>query len=71
MHVISIDPEEAARRMKVAQLRLYHDDLKLAIDAMTAQNCNPLAVQRMKKRKLELKDEISRRSSELIPDEPA
>ena len=71
MNVISIDPDEAARRMKVARLRQHHDDLKLAIDAMMAQRCDPLAVQRMKKRKLELKDEITRRSSALIPDQPA
>lgn len=71
MNVVSIDPAEAARRMKVGQLRQHHDDLKIAIDAMMAQGCNPLAVQRMKKRKLELKDEIARLSSALIPDQPA
>ena len=71
MNVISIDPDEAARRMKVAQLRQHHDDLKTAIDAMVTQGCDPLAVQRMKKRKLELKDEIARRASALIPDRPA
>ena len=65
---MSIDPEEAARRMKLAQMTQHHDDLKTAIDAMIAQRCDPLAVQRMKKRKLDLKDEIARRTSELIPD---
>ena len=68
VHIVSIDPEQAAARMRLAQLRQHHDDLKLAIDAMIAQGCNPLAVQRTKKRKLELKDEIARRSAALLPD---
>ena len=71
MNVISIDPDEAARRMEVARLRQHHDDLKLAIDAMVAQRCDPLAVQRMKKRKLDLKDQVTRRASALSPDRPA
>ena len=66
-----MDPERAAMHMKLGQLRQMHDDLKLAIDAMIAVRADPLAVQRMKKRKLELKDEIAHRASALIPDRPA
>ena len=66
--VVSIDPEQAALRMKLARLRLEHEDQKAAIDAMIAQRCDPLAIQRMKKRKLDLKDEITRLASRVIPD---
>ena len=66
-----MDPERAAMHMKLGRLRQEHDDLKIAIDAMLAVRADPLAVQRMKKRKLDLKDEATRLSSELIPDQPA
>ena len=66
-----MDPEQAALHMKLGQLRQAHDDLKLAIDAMTAVHADPLAIQRMKKRKLELKDEVTKLSSRVIPDMPA
>ena len=66
-----MDPERAAMHMNHGRLRQEHDDLKIAIDAMLAVRADPLAVQRMKKRKLDLKDEATRLSSELIPDQPA
>ena len=66
-----MDPEQAALHMKAGRLRQQHDDLKLAIDAMIAQHVDPLAVQRMKKRKLDMKDELTRLSSQIIPDMPA
>ena len=58
----------AHQRMAAAQLKLEHEDLKLAIAAMTAQHCDPLAVQRMKKKKLEVKDKLERTASANIPD---
>ena len=66
-----MDPERAAMHMKLGRLRQEHDDLKLAIDAMIAVRADPLAVQRMKKRKLDLKDEVTKLSSRIIPDMPA
>ena len=54
--------------MKLAQLKLEHDDYHAAIDAMTAQRCDPLSIQRMKKKKLDLKDRIKKAESTLIPD---
>ncbi len=51
------------------ELRIEHRDLD---DAITHMNGNPFAdrlqMQRMKKRKLKLKDSISRLESMLIPD---
>ena len=64
----SQDPERSALAMRLGLLRQRHDDYKVAIDAMMAQGCEPLAVQRMKKRKLEIKDEIARLSASLTPD---
>ena len=66
-----MNPDDAALHMKLGRLRQMHDDMKLAIDAMTAQRVDPLAIQRMKKRKLELKDEVTKLSSRIIPDLPA
>ena len=66
-----MDPDQAALHMKLGRLRQDHNDLKLAIDALTELKRDPLAVQRLKKRKLELKDEITRLSSRIIPDMPA
>lgn len=60
--------DQAALRMKVAQLQQDHDDMHIAIDAMMAQKCNPLTIQRMKKKKLDLKDRIKKASSLIIPD---
>ncbi len=62
------DQENAVQKMRVARLKLEHEDLKLAIQAMTVQHCDPLAIQRMKKMKLELKERLERASSATIPD---
>ncbi|TXH77307.1 MAG: DUF465 domain-containing protein [Lysobacteraceae bacterium] len=57
---------------RLAELRLEHRDLDMAIDRLH-QNiaADELAVKRLKKRKLQLKDAIARLESALIPDEPA
>ena len=64
------NPAELAR--KLADLRLEHRDLDTAIGKLQADiAADELAVKRMKKRKLQLKDMIARLESALIPDEPA
>ncbi|NZA25521.1 YdcH family protein [Luteimonas sp. SJ-92] len=66
----STDPAEASR--KLAELRVEHRDLDLAIARVQADaHADDLAVKRLKKRKLQLKDAIARLESSLIPDEPA
>ena len=62
------DQDEAQRRVKLAQLQLEHGDLKAAIDAMVAQGSDPLRIQRLKKKKLEIKDRMEKISSNIIPD---
>ena len=65
---MSSDQDQADVRMKLARLKQEHDDYHAAIDAMIAQRCDPLQIQRMKKKKLDLKDQIKKLSSTLIPD---
>lgn len=67
------DPAVIARRL--AELRLEHRDLDAAIERLAALRADDahddLALKRMKKRKLWLKDCIAKLESALIPDEPA
>ena len=61
------DPAETAR--KLAELRLEHRDLDTAIEQLQANiTSDELTIKRLKKRKLQLKDTISRLESALIPD---
>ncbi len=62
------DQEQAEIRVLLARLQLEHEDYGVAIDAMVAQKCDALTIQRMKKKKLALKDEIAKVSSRIIPD---
>jgi len=63
------DEEEQALRAKLAQLRQEHGDLDAAISAMTeSANCDQLQLTRLKKRKLQLKDQIARIEDNLLPD---
>ena len=67
------DPLELARiAQRLAQLRLEHRDLDSAIARLQADiEADELSVKRLKKRKLQLKDNIARLESALIPDQPA
>ncbi len=54
---------------KLTDLREEHRDLDEAIAALTEPNsANQLRIQRMKKRKLALKDQIAQLESALLPD---
>ena len=65
-----IDPADAAHRL--TELRVEHRDLDSAISRLQADlQSDELMLKRLKKRKLMLKDAISRLESALIPDEPA
>jgi hypothetical protein len=63
------DEEEKTLRAKLAQLRQEHGDLDVAISAMTSSaTCDQLQLTRLKKRKLQLKDQIARIEDSLLPD---
>ncbi|MDG6348599.1 YdcH family protein [Luteimonas sp. 8-5] len=67
------DPAELAiLAERLLMLRQEHRDLDEAIVRLQADiEADELAVKRLKKRKLQLKDQIARLESDLIPDEPA
>ena len=65
-----VDPAEIAQ--KLVRLRLEHRDLDLAIAGLQADIASDeMAIKRMKRRKLQLRDAIARLQSAQIPDEPA
>ncbi len=65
-------PEQTRIAHRLTELRLEHRDLDLAIDRLHENIiADELAIKRLKKRKLQLKDTIARLESALIPDEPA
>ncbi|MEM8851144.1 MAG: DUF465 domain-containing protein [Pseudomonadota bacterium] len=60
---------EEVLRVKLEVLRQEHRDLDAAIRAMEEQaRPDMLAIKRLKKKKLELKDRISRIEDQLTPD---
>lgn len=64
-----VGPDEVAARAKLAQLMQEHRDLDAAIAALAeAGSADLLAVSRLKKRKLQLKDEITEINNGLLPD---
>ena len=63
------DEEEEAIRRELAELRHEHRDLDAAIAVMLETNrTDAIRIQRMKKRKLALKDRIARLEDRLLPD---
>ncbi len=67
VHDAAMDSTELAIRLD--QLRLDHGDLDAAIAALAAHGAqDQLAAARLKKRKLQLKDDIARIEALLIPD---
>lgn len=62
-----IDPAQIARQL--AELRLEHRDLDVAIDQISENlRTDELQLKRLKKRKLRIKDMIARLESMQIPD---
>jgi hypothetical protein len=62
-------PDEVASRAKLASLVQEHRDLDAAIEALSISNAgDQLALSRLKKRKLQLKDEITEINNSLLPD---
>ena len=67
------DPAELSRlARRVVEMRQEHRDLDAAIARLAADiQADELALKRLKKRKLQLKDQIAWIENALIPDEPA
>jgi hypothetical protein len=63
------DDSEKSLIMEIGQYKQEHTDLDAAIAAMEQSGSNdPLQIQRLKKRKLVLKDKIIRLEDQLTPD---
>ncbi|MBL8805727.1 MAG: DUF465 domain-containing protein [Rhodospirillales bacterium] len=63
------DPAIEAIRKQIAELQSEHRDLdEVIMRMMEASTVDMLQIQRLKKRKLGLKDQIARLESRLLPD---
>ncbi|HXY58619.1 MAG TPA: DUF465 domain-containing protein [Methylocystis sp.] len=61
--------ETDAIRGEIERLRLEHSDLEAAIEALlTVGSADQLQIQRLKKRKLVLRDRIQHLEDEITPD---
>lgn len=62
-------PDEEGLRARLASLRVEHEDLDAAVQAMEAQPVpDQIRIARLKRRKLALRDEIVRIEDQLTPD---
>ncbi|MGN6471726.1 MAG: YdcH family protein [Rhizobiaceae bacterium] len=62
------EQEQAGIRLEFARLKQEHADFDAAIDAMIAMGCDALQIQRMKKKKLAIKDRLKDLEDKVIPD---
>ena len=62
------DQEQAELRLQFARLKQEHADFDAAIEAMIKTGCDPLQIQRMKKKKLVLRDRMQSVEDQIIPD---
>lgn len=62
------DQEQAEVRLEYARLKQEHTDFDAAINAMMTVGCDPLQIQRMKKKKLVLKDRLKVLEDRITPD---
>ena len=68
--------DQRSPQRRLIELRIEHADLDAMIDRMgeqagVVQTNDELALRRLKKRRLALRDEIAQLERELTPDEPA
>ena len=62
------DQEQTEIRLEYAKLKQEHTDFDAAINAMIQTGCDALRIQRMKKKKLVIKDRLSKLEDQIIPD---
>ncbi len=62
------DQEQADIRLQFARLKQEHADFDAAIEAMIKTGCDPLRIQRMKKKKLAVKDRLQELEDSIVPD---
>ncbi|QKV20404.1 YdcH family protein [Oricola thermophila] len=62
------EQDQAELRLAAARLRQEHEDYDAAIRAMAQVGCNMMQIQRMKKKKLAIKDRLQQIEDQIIPD---
>lgn len=62
------EQEQVDLKLAVAKLKQEHADYDAAIEAMIKTGCDQLQIQRMKKKKLVLKDQLQKLEDKIIPD---
>jgi hypothetical protein len=62
------EQDQAEVRLALARVKQDHNDFNAAIDAMIAMGCDPIQIQRMKKKKLTLKDRMTQLEDQVLPD---
>ncbi|AQT43527.1 YdcH family protein [Bartonella sp. M0177] len=62
------EQEQVDVKLAVAKLKQEHADYDAAIDAMIKTGCDQLQIQRMKKKKLAIKDQLQKLEDRIIPD---
>jgi hypothetical protein len=62
------DQEQAELHLAVARLKQEHADFDAAITAMIQTGCDALRIQRMKKKKLAIKDKLAELEDKIFPD---
>ncbi len=62
------EQEQVDIKLAVAKLKQEHADYDAAIEAMIKTGCDQLQIQRMKKKKLVLKDQLQKLEDKIIPD---
>jgi hypothetical protein len=65
---VMADQEQADIRLALARLRQEHEDYDVAINAMIEVGADALRVQRMKKKKLVIKDKMTQLEDQILPD---
>jgi hypothetical protein len=66
---MTLPPDPAKITAQLVELRLEHRDLDVAIARLTADRiADELAIKRLKKRKLRIKDMVAYLENKLIPD---
>ena len=62
------EQEQAEIRLEFAKIKQEHSDFDAAINAMLAVGCDAIQIQRMKKKKLALKDRLKELEDRIVPD---
>lgn len=61
------EQEQADIKLAVARLKQDHTDFDAAISAMIKIGCDRLQIQRMKKKRLAIKDKLQKLEDRIIP----